>query len=81
MDMPCCLALEGIFNGWGRELVPFFFLRFLHVVAGAGHALGGLAGVADDERRFSLAHRGQGHQPSYIKTKYKPNLSELRPWH
>ena len=24
MDMPCCLALEGVFHGWGRDLVPFF---------------------------------------------------------
>ena len=24
MDMPCCLALEGFFHGWSRELGPFF---------------------------------------------------------
>jgi hypothetical protein len=24
MDMPCCLALEGVFHGWGRDLGPFF---------------------------------------------------------
>ena len=24
MDLPCCLALEGFFHGWGRELGPFF---------------------------------------------------------
>ena len=43
MDMPCCLALEGVFHGWGRDLGPFFYLfsfRFLHAVAGAAHPLG-----------------------------------------
>ena len=24
MDMPFCLALQGYFHGWGRELVPLF---------------------------------------------------------
>ena len=53
MDMPCCLALQGIFHGWGRDLVPFlFFSRFLHAVAVAGHPLGALVDVADDEGRF-----------------------------
>jgi hypothetical protein len=25
MDMPCCLALEGFFHGWGRDFGPFFY--------------------------------------------------------
>jgi hypothetical protein len=82
MDMPCCLALEGFFHGWGRELGPFFFFssRFLHAVADAGHPLGGLADVADCGGRFSLAQKGQGQLPSYIKAKCKLNLSQLGPW-
>ena len=80
MDMPCCLALEGIFHRWGCELVLLLFSRFLHAVAGAGHPLGGFPDVADDGGRFSLARKGQGQQPSYIKTKYKPGLSKLGPW-
>ena len=28
MDMPCCLALEGVFHGWGRDLGPFFYYFF-----------------------------------------------------
>ena len=69
MDMPCCIALEGVFYGWGCELVPFFvfFFRLLHAVAGAGHPLGGIADIADDDQRFSLAQKGQGQQPSYVK--------------
>ena len=82
MDMPCCLALEGIFHGRGRDLVPFFYFppRFLHAVADAGHPLGGLADVADGGGRFSLAQKGQRQLPSYIKAKCKPNLSQLGPW-
>ena len=49
-------------------------------MACAGHPLGGLADVADDGGWFSLAQKCQGQQPSYIKTKYKPNLSQLGPW-
>ena len=59
MDMPCCLALEGVFHGWGRDLGPFFnyFSRFLHAVAGAVHPLGDPASadplaVALDVRSF-----------------------------
>ena len=58
----------------------FFFSRFLHAVAGSGHPLGGLADVADGSGWFSLAHKGQGQQPGYIKAQYKPNLSQLGPW-
>jgi len=69
MDMPCCLALKGGFHGWGRELVPFCSSsRFLHAVAGAGHPPGGIADVADDGGRFSLAQKGRGQQPSYVKS-------------
>ena len=75
MDIPFCLALQGVFHGRGRELVPFlYFSRFIHAAAGAGHPLGDLADVADDEGRFSLAQKGQGKQPSYIKTKYKRHV-------
>ena len=82
MDLPCCLALEGFFHGRGRELGPFFISppRFLHAVAGAGHPLRGLADVAGDGGRFTLAQKGQGQQPSYIKAIYKLNLSQLGPW-
>ena len=80
MDMPCCLALEGDFHGWGRELCFLFFSRFLHAVAGAGHPLGGLADVADDSWWFSFGRKVQGQHLSYIKTQYKPNLSQLGPW-
>jgi hypothetical protein len=57
---------------------PFFlfFSRFLHALAGSGHPLGGLADVADGNGWFSLAHKGKGQHPSYIKTQYKPKLSE-----
>ena len=83
MDMPCCLALEEVFHGWGHKLCfSRVFSRFLHHddVAGAGHPLGGLADVADDGGRFSFAQECQGQQPSYINTKYKRNLSQLGPW-
>ena len=61
---------------------PFFnfFSRFLHALAGSGHPFGGLADVADGNGWFSLAHKGKGQHPSYIKTQYKPNLSQLGPW-
>ena len=61
---------------------PFFifFSRFLHALAGSGHPLGGLADVTDGNGWFSLAHKGKGQHPSYIKTQYKPNLSQLGPW-
>ena len=61
---------------------PFFLLssRFLHSVADAGHPLGGISDVADGGGRFNLAQKGQGQQPSYIKTKCKLNLSQLGPW-
>ena len=49
-------------------------------MAGSGHPLGGLADVADGNGWFSLAHKGKGQHPSYIKTQYKPNLSQLGPW-
>ena len=67
--------MAGVMN-WGPFVI---FSRFLHAAAGSGHLLGGLANVADDNRWFSLAHKGQVQQPSYIKTQYKPNLSQLRP--
>ena len=62
MDMPCCLALQGVFHGWGRKLVPFIYLRFLHAVAGAVHPLGVLAGADPlgavlDVRSFSAPRR------------------------
>ena len=48
------VALQGVFHGWGCDLVPFFiFSRFIHAVAGAGHPPGALVDVADDEGRFS----------------------------
>ena len=85
MDMPCCLALEGFFHGWGRDLVLFFYFfqgssMAVHAVAGSGHPLGGLADVADDCGWFSLAKKCRGQQPSYTKTQYKPDLSQLGPW-
>ena len=49
-------------------------------MAGSGHPLGGLADIADGNGRFSLSHKGQGKHPSYIKTQYMPNLSQLGPW-
>ena len=67
--------MAGVVN-WYQKTIS----RFLHAVAGAGHPLGGIADVADDEGRFSLAQKGQGQQPSYIKAKYKRNLSQLGPW-
>ena len=75
MDMPCCLALEGFFHGWSRELGPFFyfFYRLLHAVAGSGHPLGGLADVADDSWWFSFGRKGQGQHLSYLK----PNTSPI----
>ena len=57
-----------------------FFSRFLHALAGPGHPLRRLADVGDDSGWFSLVHKGQGQQPSYLKTQYKPNLSQLGPW-
>ena len=82
MGLPCCLALEGFFHGWGRELGSFLFFssRFLHAVADAGHLPRGPADVADGGGRFSLAQKGQGQLPSYIKAKCKLNLSQLGPW-
>ena len=80
MNMPCCLALEGLFHGRGREFGPFPPSRFLHAVASAGHPLGGLADAAGYGGRFSLAQKGQGQQPSYMKGKFKLNLSQLGPW-
>ena len=71
-------------GGWNgdsapcRELVPLSSSsRFLHAVAGAGHVLGDIPDVADDEGRFGLVQKGQGQRPSYIKAKYKRNLSQL----
>ena len=49
-------------------------------MAGSGHPLGGLADVAGSNGRFSLARKGKGKRPSYIKTQNKPNLSQLGPW-
>ena len=49
-------------------------------MAGPGHPPQRLADVGDDSGWFSLVHKGQGQQPSYLKTQYKPNLSQLGPW-
>ena len=58
MDMPCCLALEGIFHGRCRDLVPIFFVFKIppcrgRLVAGAGHELGALVDASDDDGRFN----------------------------
>ena len=71
-----------VFPWLGSRIWDFFISppRLLYAVAGAGHPLGGPADVAGGGGRFSLAQKGQGQQPGYIKTKCKLNLSQLGPW-